>query len=58
VSKVPLGAVTWLLSTHEVIPGAPAASEHEKLVASGWPRVYVPPDAGELIDAIGGPTTV
>jgi hypothetical protein len=43
---------------HEPIPGPLAPSEHEKLVGTTWPTLYVPPDAGELIDADGAPATV
>jgi hypothetical protein len=56
VSSVPEGAAPPCESAHELIPGANAASTHEKLVDTLAARAYVPPDAGDAIDADGGPT--
>jgi hypothetical protein len=36
VSNVPDGLEARLESVHELIPGAPVASLHEKLVATVW----------------------
>ena len=36
-----------------LIPVPDALSAHEKLLATTCPTAYTPPDAGELIDAVG-----
>jgi hypothetical protein len=41
-----------------LIPGPDAPSAHEKLLATTCPTAYTPPDAGEVIDAVGAAGTV
>jgi hypothetical protein len=52
------GETEPLESLHVLIPGPFVPSVHEKLVATGCPTEYVPPDAGEVIDACGAAATV
>jgi hypothetical protein len=52
------GLVLPFESRHELSPGPPDPSEHEKLVDTTWLRLYVPPLEGEVMLADGGPTTV
>lgn len=47
-----------LLSSQEASPVPSMPSVHENDVATTWPTLYVPPDAGEVIDAAGGSATV
>ena len=47
-----------LASLQLLIPGPDAPSAHEKLLATTCPTAYTPPDAGELIDAVGVAGTV
>jgi hypothetical protein len=60
VSSWPLPPSAPFESTQDGIAGPPAHGEHEKLVATGCPTAYVPPAAGEEIEADGAPaaTTV
>jgi hypothetical protein len=51
------GLVDPLLSLHEEIPGPLAPSVHEKLVDTLSPTVYLPPEFGEMIEAVGFPAT-
>lgn len=42
-----------LLSSHDTSPGPFVPSLHENEVGTDCPTVYVPPDAGDEIDADG-----
>src|SRR5580658_3338036 len=48
------GLVAPLLSVHVEIPVPPAPSVQLNTVVTPWPIEYVPPLAGELIEAVGG----
>ena len=51
--------LVWLFeSWHTEIPGPPAPSVQPKAVGTLWLSMYVPPEAGDEIDAVGGAATV
>ena len=43
-----------LESVQDVSPGPPVPSEQLKLVPTTWPTEYRPPEAGDVILAVGG----
>jgi hypothetical protein len=54
----PPGLPEPLESVHVLIPGPYAPSVQLKPVGTDWPTVYVPPEAGEAIAAVGAAATV
>ena len=40
-------------SLHDASPGPPEPSLQPNVVLTDWPRMYVPPEAGAEIDAVG-----